>query len=781
MIITCNQCESSFSIDERLIKGSGSKVKCSKCSNVFVAYPPSTTEEDGMASDVAGAAAVDAESDEPALRSVAQDGLSESTAPDGDPGQSSASGEIEARAADFEADYGATLPEEVNFEDSDGNQISSAAGMEDLQMDVDLADDEGSSETESESQLEFDVAETAGAGMGAEAAESEELDLFDLENALEEAADSGAASTESGDIDTASFLEPEVKADAASSGSSDNGFDELDLADLEKMLDKDETPVSADESGQGPPDLDLDLDMDMAEEASDVTAEGPQELDFSDLADILQTDEAPAAAEASDLASQELNLDLDSSETPEVELSEAGGVDEKDDLDFSDLADILETDEAPAAAEASDLESHELNLDLDLDEARDAQTAEIDGRDEEEKLDFGDLEDILETDEPAKLAGESDEDVQDLDLELDLDLDLEGDAQAAGSHEATAAAADDDFLDIEKMLEDSADAEDEQASQTVGESQAGVSAGQSSDDEFELEFDLDGLPKDSGTTSFAQDEELEIQLLNADQEMSSEDSETAFQDTSADAGHTADDMDEFDTDEFTTGSDLSGQTEMLEPAVAAAAAAESVSRKAPRRKRSRKKPVFALLAVVVFVLGVLIIPKSLGIHIPYISDLNIPYISDVDLKIPYLSDLLSQKSTDVIGNLRMMPLEKTINGRFVSNSKSGRLFVIEGKIQNAYTEPRSFVKVTGKLFQKGGTLAGSSTVFCGNVLSGEELGSMDLTTMNRRLQNSFGERKSNLKIESGATVPFMIVFANLANNLDEFTVEVAGSAAGKGR
>ena len=188
-----------------------------------------------------------------------------------------------------------------------------------------------------------------------------------------------------------------------------------------------------------------------------------------------------------------------------------------------------------------------------------------------------------------------------------------------------------------------------------------------------------------------------------------------------------------------------------------------------------------LLVIVILALGVLIIPRSLGIHIPYVSDLNIPYISDVNLKIPYLSDLMSQKNKDVAGNIRMVPLEKTVTGRFVANPKTGQLFVIEGKVQNAYSEARSFVKVTGKLFQKGDVLAGSSTVFCGNVLSSEELGSMDLSTMNRRLQNSFGEHKSNLKIKAGSMVPFMIVFANLPGNLDEYTVEVAGSAAGKSR
>lgn len=45
MIITCNNCNSRFNIDEKLIKPQGSKVKCSKCQAIFVVYPPAKEEE----------------------------------------------------------------------------------------------------------------------------------------------------------------------------------------------------------------------------------------------------------------------------------------------------------------------------------------------------------------------------------------------------------------------------------------------------------------------------------------------------------------------------------------------------------------------------------------------------------------------------------------------------------------------------------------------------------------------------------------------------------------
>jgi predicted Zn finger-like uncharacterized protein len=45
MIITCQECNSSFNLDESLLKPTGSKVRCSKCHEVFVAYPHTLPEE----------------------------------------------------------------------------------------------------------------------------------------------------------------------------------------------------------------------------------------------------------------------------------------------------------------------------------------------------------------------------------------------------------------------------------------------------------------------------------------------------------------------------------------------------------------------------------------------------------------------------------------------------------------------------------------------------------------------------------------------------------------
>ena len=44
MIITCENCETSFNLNEKLLKPTGSKVRCSRCKHMFTAYPPAPPE-----------------------------------------------------------------------------------------------------------------------------------------------------------------------------------------------------------------------------------------------------------------------------------------------------------------------------------------------------------------------------------------------------------------------------------------------------------------------------------------------------------------------------------------------------------------------------------------------------------------------------------------------------------------------------------------------------------------------------------------------------------------
>ena len=93
-----------------------------------------------------------------------------------------------------------------------------------------------------------------------------------------------------------------------------------------------------------------------------------------------------------------------------------------------------------------------------------------------------------------------------------------------------------------------------------------------------------------------------------------------------------------------------------------------------------------------------------------------------------------------------------------------------------YFKETNIIKITGKLYQKGKALAKSATVYCGNIPSEADLERMDIRAIGKWLQNRFGDNRSNVKVKTGKTIPFVIVFNKLPANLDEYTVEVAGSS-----
>jgi pilus assembly protein FimV len=155
---------------------------------------------------------------------------------------------------------------------------------------------------------------------------------------------------------------------------------------------------------------------------------------------------------------------------------------------------------------------------------------------------------------------------------------------------------------------------------------------------------------------------------------------------------------------------------------------------------------------------------------------TLTFLNSKNIRVPFISDLLFAPQIEDAGNLMITPLG--VNGKFVENAKTGQIFVITGRVKNDYSHNRRYVKVTGTLFTKGKGAAKTATVFCGNFLTDIELANLDLSAINKRLMNRFGDKKSNLTIKPGQMIPFMIVFSKLPNNLDEFSVEVAASMPG---
>jgi pilus assembly protein FimV len=65
-------------------------------------------------------------------------------------------------------------------------------------------------------------------------------------------------------------------------------------------------------------------------------------------------------------------------------------------------------------------------------------------------------------------------------------------------------------------------------------------------------------------------------------------------------------------------------------------------------------------------------------------------------QIPIIGSYLNRGMPDP-GNVKMVAFD--LNSKFEENQHAGKIFIITGVIKNEYSEPRSFIKVTGKLYE----------------------------------------------------------------------------------
>jgi predicted Zn finger-like uncharacterized protein len=568
---------------------------------------------------------------------------------------------------------------------------------------------------------------------------------------------------------------------AADVGDTLAGLDELDI-DLPVLEETVETAAAVPGKGAAQAELELDLDVEsLALEGAETGGAAGA------IAGLKRASEAAreAAGQAGGSASamlDELNFDLEMADAKTTTLPKDTGVSaessDSDEINISDLEDMLDgpglepAGTAPAAAGGGD-------LDLDL-EPEAVAPAEV-----PQKTDTLDLSMFAED---LKTTGAPDSPARDDGLNLPLDLEPEtGATQAEASTEADEL----DFSDISAMLEQEA----KPAAEAAGESLEDVDltiedtppATAGSDEDFML--DLETLLDDGhGPTSAGKPDEaseaLDLDVVPAEVRSSSTDLEIEFEPevkvpsvkrlpvaAAAQASVAAATTDDFSTDEFTSG----GATSVLEPAPVAEPAAKKKPVAAKPRRTGSRKPLLAVLGVVVFCIAALTLPRSLGIDIPFLSDLQIPSLSEMDIEIPFIGNIFKSEPEDSTGGLKLALVPEGIAAEYIANSTAGMLCVVKGQVRNSYNHPRSGMRVTVKLYTAGNTVVKTATVFAGNLLSNQELSSLDLIAINARLKNSTGGSNMNVGVKPGRSVPFMAVFSNLPAGVEEYSVEVAGS------
>ena len=122
---------------------------------------------------------------------------------------------------------------------------------------------------------------------------------------------------------------------------------------------------------------------------------------------------------------------------------------------------------------------------------------------------------------------------------------------------------------------------------------------------------------------------------------------------------------------------------------------------------------------------------------------------------------------------------KNVSGNFYQSGRAGSLFCIQGMVFNNYPENRSFIRVKGSLLDEKGAAVRQKLAFAGNTFTENELKDMTLEQIKQGLDNRTGKGNVNVNVKPQTSVPFMIVFEELPDNLSEFTVEAVSSAPGR--
>ncbi|OQY04670.1 MAG: hypothetical protein B6I22_08940 [Desulfobacteraceae bacterium 4572_123] len=581
MIITCSKCETSFNLNENLLKPSGSKVRCSKCKYVFIAYPPEPLEEPAQV-----------------LRE-------------------------EPRIAGFDVDTSA---------EDDVEKIKENDALPD---DLDFSGDENFFEIEKDA--------------------PEELEVGDLDFSLEMDSDDTEDETDAGD------------------GLGE--LSELELPDSDDSFESD-----SDQFG----DLDFSLESESDKETQDAeSVEDSGDIDLSELEKMLDLDGMPDTKEPGpETETDEFKFDLEPEKTADT-IADAGEQAEisAEELDLSDIEKMLEIDE-PETIAGSEHEDEDLEFDFELepDQMIDSEESKIEF--EPDELDLSDLQDVLEEDQVPETGAETD----DTDLELDLDFSLEEDEADAG-----------EISDME------------------------ISEVSEPKDRLQPDFAIGGEEESADLAEMAQKEAELVKTF----EMGGPERET-------------------ETEEMETFSEAGEHDERGDglPPVPA--------------KKGVSLPLIVLLILALLAGGVYFVYTYTDIKIPYLSEMQTPEVQDS-------------------GGLKMTTFG--ISSRFVENEHAGRFFVITGKVKNGYADARSFIKIRGKLYSKGKKLENAQAVFCGNLLTNTELAELDVEAIKKRLSNRSGDNQSNVNVPPGKILPFMVVFTELPDNLEEYTIEVTGSVA----
>ncbi|HKK33105.1 MAG TPA: DUF3426 domain-containing protein [Desulfomicrobiaceae bacterium] len=114
----------------------------------------------------------------------------------------------------------------------------------------------------------------------------------------------------------------------------------------------------------------------------------------------------------------------------------------------------------------------------------------------------------------------------------------------------------------------------------------------------------------------------------------------------------------------------------------------------------------------------------------------------------------------------------SIKQYFVKNEKVGQLFVLEGKALNGSSAPLKEIMVQATLYDAAGKKVTSGRTGCGSTVSLFQLQVLDRAGLDAALQPGQTPDAADGLIRPGTEVPFMILFFDPPQQIQEFGLEV---------
>ncbi len=186
---------------------------------------------------------------------------------------------------------------------------------------------------------------------------------------------------------------------------------------------------------------------------------------------------------------------------------------------------------------------------------------------------------------------------------------------------------------------------------------------------------------------------------------------------------------------------------------------ESSSSSQADRQQNQKKSVWSMLLLTI----VLVVALALGL-VYYLK----PSLLGIKLQ-PPASSLTAQG--DIQEGVANIGLEN-VRQYFVPNEKEGQLFIIEGQAINRFEEPRELIRLKASLFNQQGSEVTTQEFMCGNVVSLYQLQVASRQDIEAALTAKVGILTNNTNIQPGASVPFMVIFFDAPETVEEFGLEV---------